>query len=264
MNLYEKAKAGLPIDDFQIIDEHCHMGTFASHFAKDNGSPEAIIKVMNRLGISKAIVSHSMSLVADFEMGNDIIIKAMDQYPDRFLGYCTVNPLYPEELKQELERCFKYPGFRGIKLHPYCHERSLFYKHYRPVYEFAARNRLFVMSHTYTGEDVAATDYLAGEFPEAIFIMGHTGGEKYNVEKALEVIGRHGNVYGDIAVSQSLEGVIEWYVKEVGAKKILFGTDMPCMSGEATLALVAMAEISDDEKMDILGRNMQKILDKSY
>jgi len=163
-----------------------------------------------------------------------------------------------------LERCFSHPGMRGIKLHPYCHERPLSYKYYRPVYEYAAARGLCVMSHTYTAEDIGATDKLAAEFPEAIFIMAHTGGEGLNVERALEVISRHENVYGDIAVSQSWEGVIEWYVREVGSKKILFGTDNACMSPVATLALVAMSEISDSEKRDILGLNMQRIIDQAF
>ena len=261
-SMYEKAKAGMPLDDVFIIDEHCHMGAFGAHLEVKNGSPESIIMAMDILGIDKALVTHGMSLMSDFKAGNDLVLDAIEKYPGRFLGYCTVNPLYPEELKQELTRCFRFKGMLGIKLHPYAHERPMSYKHYRPAFTFAAKRRLFVMTHTYTQEDIKTTDILAAEFPEATFIMAHTGGEKYNVERALEVIARHDNVYGDLAVSQSMEGVIEWYVREVGSKKILFGTDMPYMSPVATVALVAMSEISDDEKRDIFGLNMQRIIDK--
>jgi predicted TIM-barrel fold metal-dependent hydrolase len=162
----------------------------------------------------------------------------------------------------ELKRCFAEENMVGIKLHPYCHERSLSYKNYRVAYEFANEWRLPVMSHTYTAEDVDATDRLAAEYPDAVFIMAHTGGEGYNIEKALAVAKKHENVYGDIAVSQSMEGRIEYFTKEITAKKFLFGTDTACMSPVATLAMVAMAEISEDEKKDILGLNMRRILDR--
>jgi len=260
-SFYESALAGMPLKDALIIDEHCHMGPCGAYVR--GASAEDIIADMDNLGIDRAIVSHSMSILSDYRRGNSATIAAIEQYPDRFYGYCTLNPLYPDETMEELERCFTFPGMKGIKLHPYCHERPLSYTHYRPAYEYAAENRIFVMSHTYTAEDIDATDRLAREFPEAVFIMAHMGGEKQNVERALEVAGRHENVYGDLAVSQSMEGVIEWYVREIGSKKVLFGTDGACMSPVATLALVAMAEISDDEKRDIFGMNMQRILDRA-
>ena len=253
--------SGLPLNDILIIDEHCHMGPVGGTFTR-GASAEDLLADMDSLGIDKSVVSHSMSLVSDFSQGNDLIIETVKKYPDRFIGYCTINPLYPDEILPELERCFTHEGMVGVKLHPWCHERSLSYKHYRSVYEFANERRLPVMSHTYTGEDVATTGLLAEEFPEAVFIMAHMGGEGVNVEYALEMAAGHENVYGDIAVSQSMEGRIEYFVNEITSKKFLFGTDNACMNPVATMAMIAMAEISDEEKKDIFGLNMQRILSR--
>jgi len=260
--IYENIKTGTPCNDYLIIDEHCHMGPFAGQYMGET-SIEAILVEMDVLGVDMAVVSHSMAIISDFSKGNDLVMEVIDQYPDRLIGYCTLNPLYPEEMLAELKRCMKHPGMKGIKLHPYCHERPLYYKGYRTAYEFASKNSLFVMSHTYTAEDIDTTDKLAVEFPDTIFIMAHMGGEKMNVENALEVIKKHKNVYGDFSGSQAWEGVIEWYVSVVGSKKLLYGTDTPCMNPAATLALVGMAEISDDEKRDILGLNMKRIIENS-
>ncbi|MCL2748378.1 MAG: amidohydrolase family protein [Oscillospiraceae bacterium] len=258
-SMAERVKTGTPMDAL-LIDEHCHIGYFPGLFAGDC-SAEGVIQMMDSLGIDRAVVTHSAALQGDYRWGNDRIIEAIQTYPDRFYGYCTINPHYPESMRDELNRCFEHDGMRGIKLHPYTHQRALSYKHYVPVYEFAAQRRLFVMSHTYTPEDVMATDVLAREYSDAIFIMAHTGGEGHNVEQALEVAGKHDNVYGDVAVSQSFEGNIEWFVREIGSRKVLFGTDMACMTPVATVARIAMAEISDEEKLDIFGLNMQRILD---
>jgi predicted TIM-barrel fold metal-dependent hydrolase len=258
--LYDNVRRGQPLEDILIIDAHCHMGRFASDYSRD-ASPEAILADMDRLGIDISVVSHSMALISDYKLGNDALICALDKYPDRFLGYCTINPLYPDEIADELDRCFAHSGIVGIKLHPYCHERPMSYKHYRPAFEYAHKNRLPVLTHTYTGEDIETTDRYADEYPDAIFIMAHMGGEGYSVEKALETAARRANVYGDIAVSQTIEGRMESFVKETGAKKILFGTDAVCMNPAATLSMVAMSEIGYDEKEDIFGLNMRAILD---
>ena len=103
-------------------------------------------------------------------------------------------------------------------------------------------------------------DRLASEYPEATFIMAHAGGEIVTVERAVDIINRRENIYADIAVSESREGNVEWLVREIGSKKLLFGSDMPTMDPRGTFTRLAMAEISEDEKRDVFGLNMQKIL----
>jgi uncharacterized protein len=259
MTMCEMAKRGIPLKDVLIIDEHCHMGQSAWNYIPD-GSPKAIVAAMDNLGIDTACVSHAAALAPDHIFGNNRIIEAMQEYPRRFAGYCTINPLYPEEIKDELERCFKIEGMKGIKLHPWCHERTMEYKNYIPVYEYAAKKTCCVLVHIYSWEEICNMDRFASEYPEAIFIMAHTGGEIQQVEKAVDIINRRENIYTDLAVSESREGNVEWLVREIGSKKLLFGTDMPFMDPRGTFARVAMAEISEEEKRDIFGLNMQKIL----
>jgi len=260
VTLHELARNGLPLDVF-VMDEHCHIGMYANQYLNCDGLPR-IVRMMDRLGIDMAVISHMAALSADFAWGNDEVIKAIDAYPGRFYGYCTINPLYPDEIRGELERCFRHPGIKGIKLHPWMHERPLSHKNYYRAYEFAQSYGCPVMSHTYSPEDVMHTGVLAREFPDASFIMAHAGGEVPFIEMAIDVLNAHDNVYADVAVSDAFEGFVEWLVRETSPKKILFGTDMNCMDPTATLSRVAMAEISEDDKRGILGLNMQKILNR--
>ena len=128
MTMYEMAKKGLPLKDVLIIDEHCHMGPVKWNYEANDGSPEALVAAMDNLGIDIACVSHCASLSPDYRYGNDRVMDAIKQYPGRFIGYCTINPFYPEEIPDELERCFEADGMKGIKLHPWCHERTMAYK----------------------------------------------------------------------------------------------------------------------------------------
>jgi predicted TIM-barrel fold metal-dependent hydrolase len=90
--------------------------------------------------------------------------------------------------------------------------------------------------------------------------MAHIGGEAANMEKAIDVINRHDNIYGDFAVSRTWERNVEWLVSEVGSEKLLFGSDTPYFLPVPTVARIAMAEIGEEEKKNILGLNMKKIL----
>jgi predicted TIM-barrel fold metal-dependent hydrolase len=56
------------------------------------------------------------------------------------------------------------------------------------------------------------------------------------------------------------EGNVEWFVKESGSKKVLFGTDMPFFDPRPAFGRLALANISDDEKRDVFGLNMARIL----
>jgi predicted TIM-barrel fold metal-dependent hydrolase len=261
MTMCEKARKGIPLTDVLVIDEHCHMGAGNWNYIPD-GSAGALVAEMDNLGIDIACVCHSAALAPDFRWGNDRVIEAMREYPGRFAGYCTINPHYPEDIVGEMERCFLNEGMKGIKLHPWAHERTLAHKNYRPVFEFAETMECFVMVHTYSQEEISNMDRLASEYPTAVFIMAHTGGEIPQVEIAIDVINRHENIYTDIAVSESREGNVEWLTREIGSKKLLFGTDMPFMDPRATFSRVAMAEISEDEKRDIFGLNMRKLLSR--
>lgn len=260
MTIYETVKSGKPLNDILVIDAHCHMGdSYGSNYIID-GSPQAIVRAMDSLGINFACVSHQASLGPGHNWGNDMAMKAASEYAGRFFVYCTINPFYPEDIPAELERCFKNEYVKGIKLHPHVHERTMEYKNYIPAYEYAAKKGCPVLVHVYSVEEIRNMDRFASEYPEAVFIMAHIGGEASNMEKAIDVINRHDNIYGDFAVSRTWEGNVEWLVSEVGSEKLLFGSDAPFISPSPTITRIAMAEIGEEEKKNILGLNLKRIL----
>ena len=256
-SLHEKARQGLPLDDVLVLDAHCHMGAVSYIFASDP-TPGGVVATMDRYGIDTAIISHIAALSADYVHGNDLTIDTVRQYPGRYIGYCVVNPHYPDEVGVELERCFATPAMRGIKLHASFHKCALADKGYLPVLDFAAKYKCFILAHTWTLEEVETFARYASEYPDIPMIMGHSGGP--NMGRAVELIARHDNLYGDVVLSAAAEGNVEWLVNKVGSKKILFGSDMPFFNAAHILARVAMARISDAEKRDILGLNMATIL----
>ena len=68
------------------------------------------------------------------------------------------------------------------------------------------------------------------------------------------------NVYADLAGSNPVAGYIEMAVRELGAERVLYGSDVPGRSFGSQLAKVIGAEISDDAKKLILGGNLIGLL----
>lgn len=176
------------------------------------------------------------------------------------MGYVTVNPNYPEDLKHELDRCFAHKGFKGIKLHPDCHSRAIDYYGYEPVYEYADDKALPMLIHVWGAGQVAAIEHLSQEYPNIRFIMGHSGADPVGMKAAIDLINKRNNVYGDTAFSAAYQGNIEWLASEANTKRVLFGSDMPFYDPAFTFARIALAEISDDVKKDIFGANMERLL----
>lgn len=258
--IFEAARRGLPLSNVKIIDAHCHMGPYMAFYIPDP-SPAGMLRVMDRVGIDMACVTpHMAACGSDYVMGNDEVLAAMRAYPDRFLGYCTVNPNYPREMQGELERCFAQRGFVGIKIHPFCHGVTIDYPHYRTAYEFANRHRLPILFHTGGNADVNFIDKTAGEYPDARFIMGHAGFNVRSQELAMQVVNRHENVYVDIAISFTYECNVEWMVEQVGAKKVLYGSDMPFFDPRPAVGRVALAALPDDQKADLFYNNFHSLI----
>ncbi len=55
-------------------------------------------------------------------------------------------------------------------------------------------------------------------------------------------------------------GTIEYMVKELGSERVLYGSDAPMRDPFPQFGWVVYADISEEDKKNILGRNMQRIL----
>jgi len=259
-SMFNRVRMGQTLDDTLIIDSHCHMG-FYYQFNAPNNTAEGMLESMDAIGINMAFVAAHASIGPDYIYGNNMIIDAVTKYPDRFIGYITLNPHYPKDMLNEIERCLKVPGMRGIKLHPECHQVPIDYKNYHIAYEFANEMRFPVLIHTWGIGDIRIIGKLAEKYPEIRFIAGHSGGDVRAMEETVNVVNSNVNVYADLTVSMVREGNVEWFVSQVGSRKLLYGSDMPFFDPRAAFGRVALARLSDDEKKDILGLNIKRILE---
>jgi predicted TIM-barrel fold metal-dependent hydrolase len=209
---------------------------------------------MDAYGIDVTVLSSHAAISADVVRGNDETLRALDAFPDRLLGYCVINPNYPEVALREIERCFAHPGIRGFKFHPELHgDYPLTGKGYAAAWEFAHERSLPVLSHSYfAGDGLDSFASLARRYPRATVILGHAGID-HGIDAVQGLVLDHPNVVLDLCGALSHAGVLEQLVERVGADRLLFGTDMPFMSGARQLGTILYSRLSDAQRRAILG-----------
>lgn len=248
-----------PTDYPLIVDAHCHLGPFRNFHIPANGI-DGMIPALDALGVDIAVIAAHAGISSDYVLGNDAVIDAAQRYPERVLGYCCINPNYPAQVREELERCFEFDFFRGIKLHPELHDNyPLDGPNYRPVWEFAADRGLPVLSHSYyAGDGLAMFTRLAAEYPSVPLLLGHSGLD-FGIDRVIEAVTEHPNIVLDLTGPLSWDGVVEEFVAHVGPERIVFGSDIPFMNAALQLGGLVLARIDRDAKEQILGRTAAKL-----
>jgi hypothetical protein len=88
-------------------------------------------------------------------------------------------------------------------------------------------------------------------------VCGHTGGDW---EVGLGAIRPHPNVYADLAGGDPTAGLTESAVRELGAERVLYGSDAGGRSFASQLAKVLGADLPESAQRLILSGNLKRLL----
>ncbi len=254
-----------------IIDGHVHIGTMADFYMPDN-SLECMVRVMDARSIKAVIVSHIVGLMTNhFEYAHAETRKAVEAFPGRIYGFAEYNPHFPKESLEVMKAHLAMKGFVGVKIHPAGHRYPLDGEAYTPLWEYASENGTPVLTHTWDATPQATYPFelvpmqenarpalvgrVADRYPTLPIIMAHSGGHYQGHLQAIEVVRAHRHVYVDICGETIGYGLIEWFVKEIGAGKMLFASDMNWLDPRAHISRVLGAKISAEDKEMIFFRN---------
>ena len=189
----------------------------------------------------------------DFAAGSDGMV--------RWLAY--LNP-QNADWREELDRCLS-EGAIGIKLWTAMKDEGGSLKHAGELIAYASRKDVPVLIHTYNRTEqclpgeVTIEEFaeLAEQAPAAVLIAAHAGG---NWRHSLGVLrGRLENACVDISGSYPEKGMVEALVKDIGAERVLFGSDMLGRSLPSQIAKVLFADITEEEKEEILWKNAVRV-----
>jgi hypothetical protein len=251
-----------------IIDVHAHYGT--TFFPLDVEYEGAIVKMMDSFSIDICVVSGFRGLFYGQDHCNEEVYRGIQKSGGRLVGYVVANPNHFEQSLEDIERYGKLKEFVGVKLHPAWHGVPLDDRRYAPILKLCEELNLPILIHSFVSELVG----LQVSEPERVvkvakeykcpIILGHMGG---NTRRGVEAAKHYDNLFVEIcggrqdADSRSVWTLdrVELPLKELGADRILFGTDLPLVDPSSSFGIVEEAEIPPVSREKIMYKNAKQL-----
>jgi len=230
---------------------------------------DELLHRMDRAGVAKALTWLRPPYMREIAQFNAYVHQAMQQHPDRILGFGWADPrLGLEKAKQAVKRCIYEYGFYGVKLNG---AQNSYYiddpKLSLPVVEEIAKTGKLLAFHI--GTDAYETTHpfrvakIARMFPEVQILMVHMGGVGYaDLSNAAIEMAREcpnltliGSAVRAVAVLKA--------VKTLGPHRVCFGSDTPFALMHVEVAkynALLDGEVTSEEKQMIMAGNIAHLI----
>ncbi len=237
-----------------VIDCHVHAGTATELTAPWTtiADPNEILRRNDEAGIDHSVIFPISN--DTYENANREIAGICRRHPGRFIGYAKHDPVTEKGRIRSmlLHECHEL-GLRGLKLHGHPGPEIL---------DVVAELEIPIIYHP---KRVALCDEIARDYPAIDFIMAHLGSDLSSDWRehiaAIEMAKRYPNVYLDTG-AVVLTRYIEQAVRELGAEKVIFGSDEPEVDCRLEIFKIRMLKLPKTQEELILGGNMQRLLGK--
>jgi predicted TIM-barrel fold metal-dependent hydrolase len=200
-----------------VIDFHVHQPAAAAY------GPEEYLSAMDELGVDVSVVFTYEGLLRPTAAANDSLAAWVAAGAERLVAFATVDPR-DLEAGEEIERCVREHGMRGVKLHPWLQGFSAHTPGLQDVCVAAGRLGLPVLFHDGTPPfstplQLAA---LARRHPGTQIVLGH-GGLHDLWREAIEAVLTTTNVH--LCMSGTPGYAMRAIVARCPLERLLFGTD---------------------------------------
>lgn len=248
-----------------IWDVHTHLSGVEGRTPDERMAN--LIKFADRMGVERVCVYMGYPFLQDptadeLRKQNDQALQALAHYHDRAFGFVYCSGKHPEESVREIDRCIKNGPMVGVKLWV---ARRAIDKELDAIVARAAELKAPILQHTwfkangnFAGESTPLDIVdLAKRHPKATLICGHTGGDW---QLGIRAIRASTGLYADTGGSDPTSGFVEMAVRELGADRVVYGSDAGGRSFASQLAKVQGADVTDEAKKKILGENLKRLL----
>jgi uncharacterized protein len=250
-----------------IWDIHGHVGTPGATPAK---RMEALVRIADRVGVERLCICmsqpwHYEPTPEQFRKSNDDVLEILKEWHSRAFGLVYLNPQHVRASLDEFERCVVNGPMIGVKLWVgmHCNRPDL-----DAIVHRAAEFDALILQHTWikqrgkgnlpgesTPMDLAE---LSARHPGVPIVCGHTGGGDWAL--GIRAIRARPELYADLGGGDPVYGEVEMAVRELGAQRVLYGSDVSGRSYGSQIGRVLGADISVADKKLILRENLRRLL----
>ncbi len=253
---------------FSIIDSHMHMGCANGSYVGWDLSLKTLLERMDRLDIGYAVSAHQFGLDGQFDREIPADHEIFRASGGRIYSYLCYSPLDIEGSLKAIRANHADPIFRGIKIHPSGCSVDADDERYRPVWDAAREFGLPIISHTWNisyyhpSQKSAFTgkfEKYVSEYPDVSFTFAHSGGRYDGIVEAMRIGRTYRNTYFDIAGDILGSGVLEYIVDNVGADRLMYGSDTYMIEHRPMLGVIYGSALPEADKEKILRYNAEKV-----
>ncbi len=249
------------VDACPVYDMHGHMGVWHSiYFPRPDAAD--MVRTMDEAGVRMLLFAHHAPLFSP-DVDHAAAIDAVHQFPDRLRAYLCVNGVYPERIGQDLALLDEHPDvFVGVKFLCDYHQVPMTDERYRLAWELADERRLLVLAHTWSDSQYDGSRVIRdvlSRYPNLSLLMGHSCHGDWDA--AVRITNDFPNAYLELTAVLDNRGIIEKFVAEAGADRMLFGTDLPWFDPHHGIGALLSAHITDDDRHHILHLNAERLLE---
>lgn len=225
---------------------------------------EELLASMDANGIDESVIVPVQPKTYRLEPRNEVVATTKKRYPDRFIGFCRIDPRQGEDAVTELRRCVLQLGLEGLMLHPMEEGYTIDEDHVVRLVEEAASLGVPVIVAAGYPWVAHATQIrsVAERVGEATIIMSHGG--QINISglaqaDAFQALETCGNLYiGTNGVYR--QDFLEECIEAFGPQRVLFTSMAPVFDQGFELDRVRSIKMEDADRRYVLGQNMMRIL----
>ncbi len=246
-----------------IFDMNCMLGPTRTDREPAFRTPEALLSEMDRLGIAEALVYASHGVMGHPAEGNAWVVEATADHPRLHPCWAVLPPgtgelPEPEELVAQM----RAQGVRAARMFPVAHSFPPLERILRPLLRALAGARIPLILDIGRTSWSNLTDWrevfaIAEAHPGLPLVLAREGG---TTGRALfGVWDAFPNIYIEASYIQESR-IVEEVSERFGHGRLLFGTGMPFYDPGGPLALLQGAQISQDQRADIGGNSVRRLL----
>ncbi len=251
-----------------IIDIHCH-DLIGPEPEDMHGRMPRLLESADAFGVSRLVILGNVLRYGvragpdEIRTINNATIERVSVCPERLIGFCFINPvLDPGFIREEIDRCVCEHGLQGIKLEIDLNARD---ERMSTVMEKTIEHDIPLLHHAWYvtggGQEFSSEPHdiavLARKYPEARIIMAHLSGCGM---RGVQDVAACSNVWVDTSGSQPVAGLVEYAVREIGADRILYGSDVPVRDFSVQIGRIFGADIRTSDRERILWKNAGALL----
>ncbi len=261
---WSKLIQGRPLG-VDVIDAHVHLGPSGGYILEEqsfSGQIDQALAKMEQLGIANMIASSMTALASDPVEGNNQLEEHLTPLGGKILGYVAFNPYYDKGLISRLDQWFSGNVFVGFKLLCDYWRVPVTDPRFNAVWDYADRHCLPILIHTWNGgyNSPGMLKDIVKKYPNAIFLLAHSGGGDDGRREAEDLAVHNPNVYLEWCGSFCSSIPWEETLSRVGNNQVVFGTDAVYHDITWELGRLLSVKVHQETIAPILGANMRKIL----